>query len=147
MSRKRMKCIVSGLLHSFSSRRNDVGGYWGLGVIYNDIIVKGESTIFFDLLSGASTPEVSYSHEICEPYREWVFDQLSQNGLSMENIHDVFIELKFNVLIPRKDRPFKNCRGEPYICTVTIVDDLAKEHRLTVQGWVAAYGTYSQTFS
>ena len=60
-SRKHFHDFAVGLAHRFISRNNDIGGYWGVGVLAKDLHASGRDQQEFNLLE-APQPWVADSH-------------------------------------------------------------------------------------
>ncbi|HTK37411.1 MAG TPA: hypothetical protein VL325_02870 [Pyrinomonadaceae bacterium] len=115
------KNIASGLLGTFTSRNNDIDGYWGLGILRLFAYRLKLSTLTLDLLNRSLNllPEspVSYAEEI---YQKWLRSSLKKSKIDISEVIRADINLRFSTFEEFPGVP-RDTRGEPYVCTVTIV--------------------------
>ena len=77
-SRKQFLGFADGLVTRFVSRNNDVGGWWGVGVLSKRLHDAGRSEAEFDLLSGSggfggsSALWLRHRMEATKTPREWL---------------------------------------------------------------------------
>ncbi|MFB0583439.1 hypothetical protein [Aeromonas salmonicida] len=76
--RKELICVASGIINSFSSRNNDIDGYWGLGKLYKAIEPVESKVVSIELITKVATPNI---------------DELNMTSLSYSKI---FIKLLGN---------------------------------------------------
>jgi hypothetical protein len=108
------------------SRNNDVGGYWGPGVIYSEVADLG-NVLKIDLLSGKVAPDVPSAKKECRQFRKILELLLEKIGKSTACLSKAEIELRFETtgsLAP----PRWGWRGFPFICVVTAVDYRGHEY-------------------
>jgi hypothetical protein len=134
-SRKELKGISAGIANSFISRNNDVDGYWAMGILYKIAFTSGDNKFSLNLLSGASSPKFKYSKRIAKPYYEYMLRQLKKKGLEEDQVATAIVDLDFNVPHTKKHKMFRWTWGEPFMCRVTITDDLDKIHIYEEYGW------------
>lgn len=119
----RLKGIADGLLGTFVSRNNDIGGYWALGILRLYAIRKDLSEITIDLLNvEASTALHSPISLISRKYREWLINQLNKSGIERARLTNAEIKVKFSTFVEFPDA-IRETRGEPYVCTVVLTAD------------------------
>ena len=133
--RKELKGISSGIASSFISRNNDVDGYWAMGILYKIAFESGDNKFTLNLLSGESSPKFKYSKRIAKPYHEYLLNQLEKKGLEEYQIAAAIVELDFNISHTKKHKMFHWTWGEPFMCRVTVSDDLGKKHIHEEYGW------------
>ena len=127
MSRRRqLKGIAAGISSSFSSRYNDIDGYWGLGIIYLCATEAGLNKFQLNLISGESVPHFKCSKKLAARYLEHLKLQADKNGFCSWQICKAVIDIEFNTIPSRLNLIFKQTWGEAFICTVSITDDLGK---------------------
>jgi hypothetical protein len=54
-SSRKLKSVAAGLLGSFVSRNNDIGGYWGIGVLCRDTAAMG-GKVELNLITRVAAP-------------------------------------------------------------------------------------------
>jgi len=133
--RRELKGIAAGISSSFSSRYNDIDGYWGLGIIYLRTAEAGLSKFKIDLISGESLPYFKYSKKLAAPYLEHLKLQAEKKGFHPCQICKAVIGIEFNTTPSRLNLIFKQTWGEAFICTVSITDDLGKTWSYQYEGW------------
>jgi hypothetical protein len=121
--KKVLKNIAHGLLGTFVSRYNDIGGYWGLGVLRLFAEENKLSEITLDLL-GESThlPNGSPIRVSQKTYREWLDGARSKQGVADRRLKKAEINIRFATFEEFPD-VILDTHGRPYVCTVTIVAD------------------------
>ena len=78
-TRKDLKGISAGIAYSFSSRNNDIDGYWAMGILYKVASEAGTKKFKLNLLSGESDPSFKYSRKVASPYQVYLTDQIDKN--------------------------------------------------------------------
>jgi len=115
------KNTASGLLGTFTSRNNDIDGYWGIGILRLFAYRHKLSTLTLDLLNRRLSflPEspVGYAEEI---YQKWLRSSLKKSKIDIGEVIRADINLRFSTFEEFPD-VIRDTRGEPYVCTVTIV--------------------------
>lgn len=133
--RKELKGIAFGIASSFSSRNNDVDGYWALGLLYKLAAEAGSSCFSLNMKSGQSTPAFRFSRRIMEPYATFLGDQLKKKGFEWCHVESAIIVLDFNVSPTKRQVMFKSTWGEPFACRVHLTDDLNRVWSSEIRGW------------
>ena len=136
MRRKRLKGIAEGLAGKFISRYNDIGGYWGIGVIYLELSKMNLYSLTIDLKNNNITPS-SLSHLVdLDIYKKFIDTQLENNDFKNKNVSKITIEIKFNVTASEEHLKIYHCGGsDPTECIVNITDDLNKTHTSIKRLW------------
>jgi len=125
------KNIASGLIGSFISRNNDVLGYWGIGKLYSHMLLTKTMQIDIDLINRTMTP---YSNEfdlLINDYSNRLLNKMSRLGMHQNYMTSAKIILKGFM----NDRPSIRYAPHKMNCTVVIVDDLNRKHKLSVDVW------------
>jgi len=125
--RRQLKGVAAGIASSFISRNNDLDGYWSLGILYKSISETGVFVITLNLLTGESSPEFKSSKRVVRPYYEYLLKQIENNGFEIFQISSAIVEIEFNTTQSK----MLLCRytwGDPFVCRVSITDDLNKKH-------------------
>lgn len=67
--RKQLKNLAYGIAGRFTSRNNDLNGYWALGILYSAAEDAGTNRVRLDIISQTATPTFQYSSFIETPNR------------------------------------------------------------------------------
>ena len=133
--RKEIKCVGKGLVMSFVSRNNDLGGYWAIGILKNKVHEKGLSTLELDLTKGTVNFELSYSDFLIHKYQEKLKFLVAAKGFSFDPIKSAVIRLNFFSTEPLKFELSKLLgRGSLFTCIVDISDDLGRSYSYEYKG-------------
>lgn len=133
--RKELKGIAFGIASSFSSRNNDVDGYWALGVLYKLAAEAGSYCFSLNLKDGESAPAFLFSRRIADPYCAFLGEQLEKKGFAWGHVASAIIAVDFNVSPTKKQIMFKSTWGEPFVCRVHLTDDLNRVWSSEFRGW------------
>lgn len=124
MGKSNLQGIAHGLLGTFISRNNDIGGYWGLGVLRKLSESNGLDQIEIDLLSEDDEAEAI---EVCKSrYRRWLETNLERSGLSLASLLVARIRLRFSSDFGSHPNAIRDTRGFPYECLVEIRRDTSQ---------------------
>lgn len=143
--RKRLKGIASGLVGKFTSRNNNINGYWALGILYKITNDSGRDKFKLDLLSADSAPYWKGSDELTVKYKNFIIEQLGKNGFRRIHISKAIIEIDFNTSPPSTHRIKKCTWGEVYCCRAIITDYLHKEHLYESYGYCGIHDSKKET--
>jgi len=140
MARRRdLKNIASGMLGSFTSRNNDVGGYWGIGRLCLLAQDRGTSGVRLDLLSHSTTPESAEFFKLLDGYYSILQKHLAARNIPDTWVSSAIIELEFSP----EDRPKKQVPiftwGGLYKISTSIMDDRGKVHMVSIFGYCAPH--------
>src|SRR5689334_7137532 len=92
----RLKGIANGLLGTFVSRNNDIGGYWGIGILRSYAGSRNEPEVKIDLLNAEPNPNPhSPITTAKEKYRQWLINALSKAGIDTDKLERAEISLRF----------------------------------------------------
>ena len=89
-----LKNIMLGILSSFTSRNNDVYGYWGLGKIYKFMLEKRVSMVKIDLLNRTMNPHYKEFEYRLNFYAEKLVENVEKRLLSMNSVCEAFITVE-----------------------------------------------------
>jgi hypothetical protein len=120
--------IASGLIGSFSSRNNDVDGYWGIGKLHKFVESDLEKKVVIDLISGTIHPQTDEFNSLIELYRERLDFHLKARGLPREWVTSVEITVSFETEYEAKHHFWRSGLGKPYIAKCDIKDDSRKHY-------------------
>ena len=125
---KQVRNIASGLLGTFTSRNNDINGYWGLGVLRLYAGRCGIETLEIDLLSQVSDELAGSPLLVAERYyRAWFSSALSNRQVDLADLSSARIRLRFSTFAEFPD-VVRDTRGEPYVCCVSIANQHGVEY-------------------
>lgn len=132
--RKQLKTIAGGLLGTFTSRNNDINGYWGLGVLRLYAQRRGLETLEIELLSRHyNEPAVSPFFAAGQYYRQWFSRALLHWRLSENELRSAYIRLRFSTFEEFPD-VVRDTQGKPYVCTVSITTPQGTEYSASKVG-------------
>jgi len=134
-TRKDLKGICAGIAFSFSSRNNDVDGYWAMGILYKVASEAGTNKFKLNLMSGESDPSFKYSWRVASPFYEYLIQQIAKKGLEEFQVTDAIVELEFGIQPTTRQESYRPTLGEIFSCRVIITDDLGKEHIFEKHSW------------
>jgi len=118
--------VAGALLGSFIGRNNDVNGYWALGQLRSLADLAGVPEFRFNLLSGEAQPNDPLTERVARNYAEALSWHVAKCDLPMDRVRDAEIVLRFGDA--GQEIPYFTY-GEPFQCTVSIVDDHGKAHK------------------
>lgn len=127
--RSNLKDVAYGLLSSFISRNNSVGGYWALGKLSLIARQQGATTLFIDLLCTPDEPLAPEVAEVRAYYASWLRRALKHHALRDGILVRANVRLEFE----REDlRAIARAHGyrdyPPFLCQVHLLDDHAAEY-------------------
>ncbi|OUR65890.1 hypothetical protein A9Q79_02595 [Methylophaga sp. 42_25_T18] len=142
--RKQLKGIALNLASSFISRNNDVDGYWALGLLYKEAVMSGTTMFTLNLETGESFPQYKFSKRLSIPYFDFLQDQLKKQGFEREQVVCADIELEFNTAPTSRQIMFKSTWGDPFVCKISLKDDLSRVWHVEVRGWCGQHDALSE---
>jgi hypothetical protein len=125
--RRKINGIVEGLLGSFVSRNNDIGGYWAIGKLYEHARNNQVQNIIINLATGEIQPDGLEFCPMVQEYSARLTDRLAYFATSKESITVARITLAFDAAVI-DSRPPSSLPGQPFRCTVEVVDKLGREY-------------------
>ncbi len=124
--RRELNHVAGALLGSFVSRNNDVNGYWALGQLRRLADRTGVPEFRFNLLSGEAQPSDPLTVRVAKTYAEELARHVANRDLPMDRVRDAEIVVRFGAAAGQEAPYFTY--GQPFQCTVSIVDDHGKAH-------------------
>lgn len=118
----KLKSVAAGVLGSFVSRNNDVGGYWALGQLRAQCLSQHVSQIRFDLLAGTASLDDGIAQRVAVAYRQFVLRQLQCNALDVERLRGSVVVLDFAPNEPVTVKGYASY-GDPFSCVVQLEND------------------------
>lgn len=113
--RSELRSLASGMTTFCVCRNNDIGGYWGLGVLCRNAQNRGDFEISFQILPGVAIadPELSVRRNVHQRF-------FSQPSRLTDLTREIFLNFSFE---PFSKSDFRGTRFKG-TCTVSITDDL-----------------------
>lgn len=134
--RKQFSEFASGLVTRFVSRNNDIGGFWGVGVLSKALHDTGRTEVDFDLLG-------EHDH-LDGGSGEWLRGRLAATDTPAEWLATALLRVAFTpastevVGEERGRQPWTTIPGARVyraIATSAIVDDCGREWNATAETW------------
>ncbi len=119
MLRTELKGIAYGMLSIFNSRNNKE--------ISTSIVV-------IDLLTAQTIPSTVELGAMAKCFQEMLYLLIAKTSFPASWIAKAAIEIDFKPEFNRQVHFFRSALANPYLCTLTIVDDLGKSYVATVGG-------------
>lgn len=142
--RSEIGSIASGMVHSFVSRNNDLGGYWGIGVLYLYARNVGELTLTLDLLNGTVNPSVSrllpiYGkpdfQALISQYKAMLHELLHKRKVPESWVAEAVFSIEFESKAAKPVYPKIGENTEAFACRLSIRDDLGRVRVFRLDGW------------
>jgi len=142
--RSEIGSIASGMVHSFSSRNNDLGGYWGIGVLYLYACQVGELTVTVDLLRGEVNPPSArllpmYGRPDFEAlitrYKAMLYALLHKRKVPERWVAEAVFSIEFESRDAKPAYPKIGEKSEAFACRLSITNDLGLERVFRLDGW------------
>ena len=134
-SRKDLNDIAYGVVQSFISRNNDLSGYWAIGKLYLAAKESGSSAVELDLMQMETSLSAREFRQTIQHYRTMLDRLLNKKMMTVQWVKKCIIVASFNQDLDKRYHYFQSPIGQPYICTITITDDLGREHSMMVGGF------------
>lgn len=116
--RQRMNHVAAGLLASFYSRRNELEGFWALGMLYQEV-QSDPYHLKLDLLARTATSSGHNAALIATRYADYLQRALSKKNLRVEDLHEATVAVQFKAEVPVTHfQP--HWIGDVFSCTVTL---------------------------
>jgi hypothetical protein len=126
--RRELSGIAGGLVNSFVSRNNEIGGYWAIGKLCSHSLQTGAQALSIDLLAKRINPSGLEFGPMLDKYGAWVTDALQKQQFSPQVITAAEVRLSFDAQSGLGHFPFQ--------CTVTLTDDRGHRHVGRLSGFV-----------
>jgi hypothetical protein len=146
MGRRDIKGIASGLLGSFVSRNNDVGGFWAIGKLLAAMRDAGVTEVVVDLLAGSMTPDLAEFERMARQYCVHLELRMAGCGLTPGQIAKAEVRVVFDAGVAVA-RSASSLPGSPFQCSVHFTDDLGNEHVASHTGVARPHDTRRETQS
>ena len=138
--RRSLKGIACGLATSFSSRNNDVDGYWAMGKLLKYANASGATELLVDLLEARDQSDAEGPVGlVADRYRKQLCKQLTAQQLLPSWAVAARIYIEFAVSESDLKRHAFFGRGQPFGCTVEIVDDNGRMYSAKAYGRVTQH--------
>ena len=128
-----LRGLARGLAETFASRNNDVDGYWGIGMLYQEAIDLAANHVEFDLISGQASPSGTVSRSIAASYSAYISNRLDGLPIAAGNI-----TVNFGTFGDAPEPHFYSY-GDPFVCVVRLVSTAGKEYLCTRTGRCAPH--------
>lgn len=136
---RHLRSIASGLLGTFVSRNNDIGGYWGMGVLKKLAVDNGVSRFLMDLSHRpGESAEIPIIARLEERYRKRLIGLLDCVGGDVGELDRADIQIQFYTF-EEYPNAIRDTRGEPYVCSVLLTTKNGKSYRATKLGVCAQH--------
>jgi hypothetical protein len=126
------RSALDGLAHDlvgmFTSRNNDIDGYWAIGKLYAHARRSQDAEVAIDLLHGRITPPDDQFHPMLERYASWLPTVLAAQRIPVTRVSAASINLLFDAAVEDDARLAPHARRRPYRCTVSLIDDRGGLH-------------------
>ena len=134
MSRRRvLKGVANALAGSFVSRNNDIGGYWGIGMLYREIETQSEPRVVLDLVGGAAHPGGAAARSGLSQYLAHLERLLRGCSMSLNDVSGASIALEFGTF-GACAAPRSTSYGQPFVCTVALTSSSGRSYTATQAG-------------
>lgn len=138
--RRSLKGIACGLATSFASRNNDADGYWAMGKLLRYANVSGATELLVDLLEARDQSDAEDPvGVVADRYRKLLGKQLTTQQLSPSWIVAARIRIDFSIPESELKRHVLFGRGQPFGCTVEVVDDNSRLYSAKAYGRVTQH--------
>lgn len=121
-TRRELKSVAHALAGSFTSRDNDLDGYWGLGVL-----CAAAREVAIDLAARRMEPPLECGPVLIDRYTRFLEDQYRLRHIRPGWVKRVRLAVRFGVPIAISERPY-GVRGEGVEVVAAITDDLGRTY-------------------
>jgi len=125
--------IAAAIAGSFTSRNNDVDGYWALGMLRSYADANNIERLRFDPMKGHVEPEDALLLRVAETYRRMLVRQLITRRIAIDAVVSAEVILSFD-----RDAP-ATTDGSPFSCTVRLTDARDRAEELSIAGRCAPH--------
>jgi hypothetical protein len=145
--RRELNGISGGLVNSFVSRNNDVGGYWAIGKLCSHSLQTGEKELSMDLLTKRISPPNPEFAPMLDKYGAWLVASLEKQQFSLQVITAAEVRISFDAQLGPDPMSSSVTGYFPFRCTVTLTDDLGRGRVGRLSGVVLPHDPRSETKS
>jgi hypothetical protein len=116
--RNKLRGVALSIAHSFSSRNNDLNGYWAMGILCAHAIATKHEEVNIDLLGMEISPANDELRPIAEHYSKLLAANLAGQRVASDAVVRADVSARFDI-----EPDAKRALGElPFVCTVTLGD-------------------------
>jgi hypothetical protein len=144
--RRKMNGVVDGILGSFVSRNNDIGGYWAIGKLYEHARKNQTQNLSINLVTREIQPDSLEFRSMVQEYSSRLTNRLAYFATSMESITVARITLAFDAAV-LDARPPSSLPGQPFRCTLEVMDKLGREYAASHLGVARPHNPLKETKS
>ena len=165
--RKELLGVAATIADRWMSRNNDINGYWAPGVLYKEASENGVKQLTLNILTGLASPGLNLAGVNAVQLHDFYLQHLKNRGFEEHQVLGAMIEILFNVPAARTHIKYmarsakKDClpdgtllstprytsHGDPFICRVTLIDDLNKSYCYDALGVCRKYDPRLETRS
>ncbi|MCE1160230.1 MAG: hypothetical protein LWW74_03345 [Burkholderiales bacterium] len=126
--RKELVNVAYGLAHSFNSRNNDVGGYWGIGRLYRLAVKQAVKSVQIELVTKRMYPSNPEFEPMIQKYQTLLFSMLSKLHIPQDWVKFVWIRVEFESEFKAEYHFYRSALAKPTTIKCEIVDDYGRQH-------------------
>jgi hypothetical protein len=145
--RRELRGISGGLVNSFVSRNNDVGGYWAIGMLCSHSLQTGAKELSMNLLTKRISPSSPEFGPILDKYAAWFAASLEKQQFSLQVITAAEVRLSFDAQLGPDPMRSSVTGHFPFRCIVTLTDDLGRAHVGQLSGFALPHDPPRETKS
>lgn len=136
-SRRVLKSVAHGLADSFTSRNNDAGGYWAIGLLLEQALLFQQAAFEFDLLTEQASRVFNYPplHVVPARYRTMLWEQWPDQQWLQTHLAAGQIRVEFDFGYRKIDPAHKERVLYSFTCIVQLKDDLGHTHKRQLSYW------------
>ena len=127
MRRGSLKNVVAGVLGSFVSRNNDVGGYWAIGLLYALARSAAAPDLVVDLMTGSMVPAAVEFESMVGRYRADLEKRLTACGVELRHVAKAEVRITFDAAVEPGYRG-SSLPASPFRCEVQLTDDRGRSY-------------------
>lgn len=127
--------IASGLLGSFVSRNNDVGGYWALGVLYRQAQEQGRMQVEIPIWPLNDSLNDALIESLAEKYGQIFLSLMARQQIPLSWLRSATLSVEFES--PNANPRYRQSHAaeRPFVCRLSLTSDLDRKHQLALSGW------------
>lgn len=129
--RKELKNIAGGIISSFTSRNNDVNGYWELGKMYKLCEDYNLDSIRLDLLNLQTKPQLDELAPLARMWNAKLKSHLGIRNIPITWLSSATILTKFNQEYVEEYHFWGAKLGNHCTCTCEIIADNSRVYSMT----------------
>jgi len=129
--RRELKNIARGIISSFTSRNNDVNGYWELGKLYKFCEVNHRETIQLDLLNLETEPKSEEFMPLTKMWKSKLDGHLKSRHIPISWISSAIVIAKFNQEYTKEYHYWGAKLGDHCTCICEITSDNGRVYSVT----------------